>query len=85
MPACRSCGAPIFWAVNDKGKREPIDADPREDGNIAIVGKEEGGGDPVVRHLKKGEGDTLPGLALPRRFVSHFATCPNASQHRRAK
>ncbi len=26
MPACRSCGAEIVWALTDKGKRMPLDA-----------------------------------------------------------
>lgn len=37
MATCKSCGAEIFWAVTQKGKRMPVDTEPREDGNLEIV------------------------------------------------
>lgn len=87
---CRSCNAPIRWVLTGDGKRMPLDLEPVETGNVEVVGEtrrhlEDGGIEvtPVVRVLKKGEGETLPGLAPPERYVSHFATCPNAAQHRR--
>lgn len=88
---CKSCRAPVFFAINEtSGKREPIDLEAREDGNIEVVGKTRRVLDddsvdetPVVRHLKKGEVDTLPGFDIPDRYVSHFATCPDADRHRR--
>lgn len=79
---CRSCGAEIIWVLTQKGKRMPIDAEPREDGNIEIV-KRDPGEPPLVRYLTGSE-DTLPGFDLPDRYVSHFATCPHADQHRKA-
>jgi hypothetical protein len=80
MAECRTCHAAILWAVNAKsGKREPLDAEPREDGNIEIV--EPGPDGPLIRHLT---GEELPlfGEVAPR-YVSHFATCPDAPVHRR--
>jgi hypothetical protein len=92
MSRCRSCSAPIFWALTrkpngDVGTRMPVDRDPVADGNIEIVDRtrlpEENDWTPVIRVLKKGDGDTL--FEPPDRYVSHFATCPNAPQHRRKK
>lgn len=34
---CRSCGAPIEWAVTTKGKRIPLDPGTFPDGNIDLV------------------------------------------------
>lgn len=90
MAACASCKAPITWTLTENGKRMPIDAEPVAEGNIEIVGETrrhlaDGGTEttPVIRVLKKGEGDTLPGLSAPSRYVSHFATCPDAGKFRK--
>jgi hypothetical protein len=65
----------------------PVDVEPVADGNVEIVDRTRRPGDddwtPVVRVLKKGEGASLPGIPAPDRFKSHFATCPDADQHRR--
>lgn len=74
---CRSCGAPILWAETVKGRSIPIDVQPVHDGNIRLEQR-----------------DALPPLAIVltgqiennmQRFRSHFASCPNAAQHRRTK
>jgi hypothetical protein len=73
---CRSCRAPILWAVTEKNRRIPLDPEPTADGNI----------------LLQPRGNFLLPLATvrfavqldnPLRFKSHFATCPNAAQHRK--
>lgn len=83
----RSCGANILWAETEKGKRIPIDPTPVVDGNMRLIVRE--------NHLPplalvvpyaqlerigtlremKGDPEEL--------FKSHFATCPNASKHRK--
>lgn len=78
---CTSCGAAIAWAVTEAGKDIPIDGHPVEpgNGNLAVVRA----GDGVLhsrvitkdRPLEEGE---LVGR-------SHFATCPDASKHRRPR
>ena len=68
---CSSCGAAIFWERTKNGKHIPVDAAPSPDGNIEMRGG--------IAHVV---GDELP---LAPRFKSHFATCPNAAQHRKAK
>lgn len=85
---CSSCSAAIEWAVTEKGKRMPVDAEPVEGGTILLQHFHVG--EPPVAHVTtaderdelavqaRNRGDTL------RLFVSHFATCPNADQHRSA-
>lgn len=78
MSTCRSCGASIRWAITERsGKRIPVDPDPVDDGNLVL--RDAGGGDVIASVVAPGElllDD--PGV----RFVSHFATCPHADQHR---
>lgn len=70
---CRSCGQRIFWARAANGRANPIDALPHPNGNIWI--DDEG----HAHYRKKGE----PAPAGKELFVSHFATCVHADQHRR--
>jgi len=64
---CSSCGAEIIWTVTAAGKRMPVDAAP--------IGK--------VTVLRTNPADALTPLSRQvYHFVSHFATCPNAHQHR---
>lgn len=93
---CRSCKQPIRWAITEKNARRiPLDLEPADDGNIVETGATDPStGAPIVRYLKKSEGVTWPTMALvlggqepepQARYVSHFATCPNADQHRKKK
>lgn len=69
MSRCRSCAAEIIWAHTEKGKRIPLDAEPVEGGNI---------------ELRDGIA-TIYGQAIfgtEALYVSHFATCPDAAEHR---
>lgn len=72
ITVCRSCGASIIWAQTAKGKDIPIDAEPAPDGNIALING--------VAHV-----DSLFLKSAQMHYKSHFATCPNASQHRKPK
>lgn len=69
---CRSCGAAIIWAVTPAGKRMPLDAQPAK----RIVLDDYG---------VKTFGDEAPCAQVVDTYTSHFATCPNAAQHRKAK
>lgn len=78
---CRSCGAPVIWAVTHKGKRMPVDADPVENGNIKLryVGE-------II--IAAYPGKEHPGLFddpsfAEKCYVSHFATCEQAKNWRR--
>jgi hypothetical protein len=77
--ACRSCGAEIVWARTVNGKTIPIDVDPVEDGNIEL--QDGAGAMPVAVYVKKDDGQL--GLLASDRYVSHFATCPQAKEWRR--
>jgi hypothetical protein len=65
---CRSCGAPIDWAITVRGSRIPLDIGRRlgPDGNVSVV-------DGIAHVVKPGDGDR----------ISHFVTCPNADRHRK--
>lgn len=63
------------------GRKMPLDADPAnparaavvENGNLIITREFTADGTPIVRYVQKG------------RHVAHFATCPQAAQHRKPK
>ncbi len=66
---CRSCGAPIIWLANRKtGKLAPIDVASKEK-RIVVVEK------PTATAE-----DTY---FMADTYISHFANCPNAAQHRK--
>lgn len=85
---CKSCGAAIEWVVTEKGKRMPVDFQRSPKGNILL--SQRGVGQPAVALYQSAEQiETLKAQAAGRGegwgglFVSHFATCPNAGQHRK--
>lgn len=67
MSLCRSCSAPIDWALTAKGNRMPLDPGLNAHGNVLV---DEAG---VARVVPAGQGDR----------VAHFVTCPNANAHRK--
>jgi hypothetical protein len=78
---CRSCRAPIRWAVTESGRRLPLDRDPAPDGNVRLAAAQVRGGTPravVVAAEKR------PDLA-GELYVPHWATCKFADQHRKEK
>jgi len=83
MPTCSSCGAEIIWCVTTTEKKMPVDATENPSGNVFVL--RDSWGDPLA----------FSGLDVPEcaadpharitTHTSHFATCPNASQHRRPR
>lgn len=71
MARCRSCQAEIIWAQTSGGKKIPLDAQP-------VVAR---GG---FRLAEDRRGQTVA-LNVGTVYVSHFATCPNAGQHRKGR
>lgn len=79
MAQCRSCGAEIKFIKLTTGKWNPVDPQKRTliegDGNEVIV-TESG-------EVIKGRFASLDDGANRSGYISHFATCPNANQHRK--
>lgn len=79
-PRCSSCGAPIIWAKTALQKSMPINAKPDASGNIVLAEVETGLQAFVL------SADALDALDESEpRYRSHFATCPSAARHRRAR
>lgn len=79
---CRSCGAEVIWAVTANGKRMPVDATPREDGNIMLT--EYPDGHPTAEYVSPTLFEEFDQEAPePRRYVSHFASCAQSKQWRK--
>jgi hypothetical protein len=76
MNVCRSCGASIVWQVTARGKRMPLDAVPRPDGNVVV---DTIGGRPVARLVTSGE------VIVGDRYMPHHATCPQSAEWKRGK
>jgi hypothetical protein len=70
---CRTCHAEIVWAWTRNGSRIPLDVDPVPGGNLTV---DTSSGGPVVTYV-----DADPAVV---RHVSHYATCPDAAEHRHA-
>ena len=68
---CRSCGAPIRWVRMEsrRAKRMPIDAEKVDGGNVEVIERLHGADVARVVEAERGV----------KRYVSHFATCPQAS------
>lgn len=72
---CRSCRAPIAWRRTVGKQRMPLDLAPTDAGNIALAY-----GGTVAVTLTAAEVDAAD-TSVPR-YVSHFATCPDADAWR---
>jgi hypothetical protein len=74
---CRSCKADVLWVQwRRSGKRMPIDLEPDQLGTVVVSHN-------AAENLLIADkfDDSLH--AGRRRFVSHFASCPAADQHRK--
>jgi hypothetical protein len=63
----------LLWVKTATGRKMPLDAKPDPKGNLVVI-------DGVAHHVHE-NGAAFPDTA--ERYRSHFATCPNAAQHRR--
>jgi hypothetical protein len=70
MAQCRTCHREIVWGVTEAGKRVPLD--PPEKRYIRA--------DLMAEHYA-----TEDDYIMVETHVSHFATCPQADQHRKEK
>lgn len=85
MPKCKSCGSEILWISTSVGHMMPVDPGiiriiPQIKASVTIVTAEG-----VV--VKGNKIDLEECFLIPDTivtgYISHFATCPNADQHRR--
>lgn len=76
---CRSCDAPVVWAVTDLAKSMPVDRDPSPAGSIALEYRVPGRA-PLARVVRA----DLRG-ARTDLHTSHFATCPQAGNWRKRR
>lgn len=79
MTTCRSCGADIIWARTEHSKRMPLDAQPVDgsQGHTFVLRDPTSAEGPLAISATPAQ---LPGEVY---YVSHFATCPQAAEHRR--
>lgn len=78
IASCRTCAAAIIWTVTESGKRMPVDAvPPLLGGNVELIDADKS--DPPIAKVH-GAATATPGF-----YVSHFATCAQADQHRKSK
>jgi len=84
VSGCRSCKAPVLWVQTEAGKAMPLDPEPHADGNVEMTGRvarsKLGGMVQVVRVVAPQS--SLFGDEAPTRYLPHFATCPQADEHR---
>ena len=82
---CQSCKAEIVWAETERGRRMPVDVARSEKGNLLLYGEIIVGDETItppyrVRVATADERGYLKGNL----WTSHFATCPDAAEHRGA-
>ncbi len=73
---CRSCDAPIIWAVTTREQLMPVDADPSTDGNVELVTRQLNVAPLAIVHAQ-------PPLGAGPLRMPHHATCPDAAKWRR--
>ena len=79
VEACRSCQAPIIWAVSTATRKPmPVDEAVTPDGNVEICVRL---GNQVIATVHP-VGGLFPATDQPLR-KSHFATCPQADEWRK--
>lgn len=79
---CRSCGAPVYWALTREGRRMPIDAEPVATGNVLLTLRRSTG---ALTCTVLGAGVLVEIESGRRRYTSHYATCPQAASHRKTR
>lgn len=93
MSRCNSCHQPIQWARSSAGRSIPFDLEPVDGdtkGAMALLGSRAFNRDEAITLVSQREAVSM---VRARQIldeagdwhISHFATCPNADQHRRAK
>ncbi len=74
---CKTCGAPLIFALTAKGRRMPLDPDPVAGGNLLLTQE--------ATELRAAVVDSLSQPVARPLYRSHFAVCPGAATHRRRR
>jgi hypothetical protein len=77
---CKSCGKPVTWSCTQYGNKMPWDPEPSDKGTHVLI--------PDVHNGATSYSSRPPRLSdgpNPKLYVSHFASCPYAYQHRRKR
>ena len=82
ISTCRSCGARIIWVRMTSGKAMPCDAQKISFNPVHPVTKE--AQTYITEDGKVCRGEYDPN-GEKNGYISHFATCPAADQHRRPR
>lgn len=78
---CRGCGRPIIWAVSEAGKNQPWDPTPNDQRGTHVLVPDTHNGAISFTSRRPRASDPVG----TRRYVCHFATCPEAQKFRRPK
>ena len=69
---CKTCGEEIIWIITSAGRRMPLSVASQERRFVITPGTaDERGRNPTAQQI-----DT---------YLSHFADCPDAAEHRRKR
>jgi hypothetical protein len=74
MSACRHCGADVLWAITAKGRKMPVDPEPRPDGNLAVY--RDHLGQLRCRVVTRSISGEMTMESYERPAMPHAATCP---------
>ncbi len=77
--ACRSCRAPVVWAIAESGKQIPVDPTPDLHGNLAI---HTAGGVHRAEACSRPRAAALHAAGVPL-YLAHFVNCPHAGNWRK--
>lgn len=92
MTVCKSCGRPILWIRTKSGKVMPVDPDqkillydPKGKDTIITAQGEAVRGTITNDYATLREAREVHSYNAVAGYISHFATCPNAAQHRKRR
>lgn len=92
MSRCKSCGKSIIWLRTKSGKAMPCDTgqkillyDPNGKDSIVTTTGEVVRGTITTDFATLREAREVHSYNAVAGYTSHFATCPNAAQHRHRK
>lgn len=78
ISTCTTCGAQILWTTTERGALQPVDAEPNENGNVAV--RKDGAG----RLRSRGISGERPLLEHEEHLhMPHHATCTNPPPRRK--